>query len=107
MDCYPPLASFIAHLNTMRGNPRGGVFQASSSSIPLRPVSEMCGTFRNKVLPSSSGMQQRAMAKAYKVFELSWVPGKYLKGGFPCLTLGFCQVVYDSSREHYHVMQFN
>lgn len=44
--------------DTMRASPQKGNFQVSSCSIHPCPVSEVCGVFSNKDLPSNSGANQ-------------------------------------------------
>lgn len=43
---------------TMRASPQKGIFQVSSCSVHPSPVSEVCGVFSNKDLPSNSGANQ-------------------------------------------------
>lgn len=52
-------------------SPQGGVFYVSSSVIPLRLVSKVCGVYSYRVLPSRPGRQPRAMEVAYTVWGIS------------------------------------
>lgn len=51
----------------MRASSQGGGFQVSSSLIPTITVTTVCGVFRNRVLPSCSRRQPKAIAVAYIV----------------------------------------
>ena len=55
IDCSSPLADFIASTNTMRASPQARGFQGSFSSVPPRPISEVCDVFRKRALPSTLG----------------------------------------------------
>jgi len=70
----PPLASSIALLNTMRGNLQGEAFQDYYSWIPTSPMSKDSGVFSNRVLPSSSGRQERAKEIDYIIWGITLTP---------------------------------
>lgn len=56
------LAASTAPSETTRASPQGGGLQISSSSVPRRPASKVCGVFNNRVITSCSGRQPRAVA---------------------------------------------
>lgn len=62
------LTSFIVPSDTMRGSPPRGSFQIISSSIPPRPVSEVCNIFSNRVFSFKSRKLPMAMVKSYVSF---------------------------------------
>lgn len=62
-----------------------------------------CRLCRNRVLPSSSWKQPRAMAIAHTVLGVSWaLIAKNEKGGLPCRAPGFYH--YCSFGENYHLV---
>lgn len=78
-------------LGSTRASPHQGDFQVSSSSISPIPVFQVCGIFRNMVLPSSSGKRPRAMAIICSFCQDFGLPHPInnLKGGLLCLELEF------------------
>jgi hypothetical protein len=60
-------------LITRRAGPQGGGFWVTSYSTSLNAVPDAYSAFSNRLLPSSSGRQQKTKDIACTVFGISWV----------------------------------
>lgn len=77
------------------------VFRSVLAQGPPGSVSEVCGVFNDRDLPSTSRRPVKTIAITCNVVGVSWTTlSNNSKESLSCLELGFCQTVFGFWREH-------
>lgn len=94
ISCVSPFAAHGAPSDTMRARPQGGNFQVSFLEVSSKSSVQSVWCLQQQGLMYKLKRVIKCNGKNLYQFQSSLINKQ--KGDFPCLSLGFCQVVSDS-----------